>query len=118
MFGIEINHPFQVQEDYKDRVMARLVVSDQTVKAPNGQELTYTTHELSYTGKPHKQFATDDEESAKALAETYAQSWAATVVPVDEGNEFTAEQLAPVIERERENAKTRRRAERNLSVGR
>lgn len=118
MYGIEVNLPFQVQEDYKERVMARVVPQERTVLAPNGQELTYESHDLSFTRKPSKQFATEDEASAKALAETYAPSWNAVVVPVTEGYELTAEQLEPIIERERKNATTRRLVERNLSIGR
>ena len=118
MFGIEINAPFQVQEDYKLRVMARVVSVVQTVRAPDGQQLEYATYDISYTGKPHKQFATEDEDAAQALAETYAKSWNATVVPVDEGVVLTAEELEPIIKKERENATARLKAERALGVGR
>lgn len=118
LYGIEINLPFQVQDDYKLRAMVHLGTSTSYVKAPNGDQLPYDNHNLSYTEKPHKQFATADEESANALAATYAKSWNATVVPVDEGDQYDPEQLAPIIEKEQKNAKARIRADRALGVGR
>jgi hypothetical protein len=118
LYGIEINLPFQVQDDFKLRAMVHLGTSTQHVTAPNGEQLPYDSHNLSYTERPHKQFATEDEDAAKALAETYAKSWNATVVPVTEGQEYTAEQLEPVIAKERDAAKARIRADRALGVGR
>lgn len=118
MFGIEINAPFQVQEDYKERVMARVVPTVQTVIAPNGEELGYDHHDLSFTGTPRKQFATESEELAEKLAKTYAPSWNATVVPVDEGYVLTDEQLEPIIEKEQKAAAARRKVDRNMSLGR
>lgn len=118
LYGIEINLPFQVQDDYKLRAMVHLGTSTGSVKTPSGDTLTYEDHNLSWTERAHKQFATEDEESAKALAATYDKSWSADVVPVDEGTEFTAEQLAPIIKKERDNAKVRIKAERALGVGR
>jgi hypothetical protein len=118
LYGIEINLPFQVQDDYKLRAMVHLGTSTQRVKAPNGDLLTYDEHNLSYTEKPHKQFATEDEAAANALAETYAKSWNATVVPVDEGQVYTAEQLEQIVKKEAENARARIRADRALGAGR
>lgn len=118
LYGIEINLPFQVQDDFKLKAMVALGRSTGTVTTPSGEVLTYDDHNLSFTERPHKQFATEDEASAKALAETYAKSWDATVVPVDEGTVFTAEELEPIIKKERENAKSRLRADRALGVGR
>jgi hypothetical protein len=118
LFGIEINLPFQVQDDYKLRANVALGTSTQHIKAPNGDQLSYDEHNLSYTERPRKQFATEDEASAKALAETYAKSWNATVIPVDEGVEYTKEQLEPIIKKENLNAKSRLKAERALGVGR
>jgi hypothetical protein len=118
LYGIEINLPFQVQDDYKLRAMVHLGTSTGSVQTPRGETLTYEDHNLSYTERPHKQFATEDEDAAKALAATYAKSWNATVVPVEGGQEYTAEQLEPVIAKEREIAKGRIRADRALGVGR
>jgi hypothetical protein len=118
LYGIEINLPFQVQDDYKLRAMVHLGTSTAYVTAPNGDQLSYDEHNLSYTERPHKQFATEDEDAAKALADTYAKSWNATVVPVEEGQEYTAEQLEPIIKKEAENAKARLRADRALGAGR
>ena len=115
MYGIEINLPFQVQEDFKYRVMVQLALVDDSVKTPSGEVLTNQTHRLSYTEKPNKAFNTDDKESADALAETYAPSWDATVVPAEGGVELTAEELKPIIEKERLGARARVRAERALS---
>lgn len=114
LYGIEINLPSQVLDDFKFRVNVALFISENEIKAPDGQKLTYTEHTLSFTERPHKQFATDSKEAAEALAETYADSWDAAVVPVGEGREFSAEDLEPVIKRERENAKERLRATRAL----
>ena len=118
LYGIEVNLPFQVQDDYKLRANVHLGISEGSVRTPSGEELTYQDHHLSWTERPHKQFATEDEESAKALAATYDKSWKAEVVPVDEGKVFDAEQLAPIIKKEQENAKVRVKAERALGVGR
>lgn len=118
LHGIEINLPFQVQDDYKLRAMVAVGISEQHVKAPSGELLPYTDHHLSYTERPHKQFATESEEAAKALADTYAKSWNATVVPVDEGKVLTDEQLEPIIAKERSKAKDRVKADRALGAGR
>lgn len=114
LYGIEINEPHQVLQDHKFKVNVKLSISDQTITAPDGQELTYRQHSLSFTEKPEKQFATEDKDSAQALADTYADSWDAAVVPVEEGVEFSAEDLAPVVQKEQENAKARLRAARAL----
>ena len=110
LYGIEVNLPSQVLADVKFRVMAALAISDQKLVAPTGEELTYRTHNLSFTEKPEKQFATPDKESAEKLAGTYADSWDAAVVPVEEGREFSADDLAPVIEAEQKDARERLRA--------
>lgn len=114
LYGIELNEPHQLTADFKYRVRVKLTVSQHELVAPNGEKLAYTEHSLSFTDKPEKAFATPDREAAEQLAETYDQSWDAAVTPVEEGVEFSAEDLEPVIAQQRERAKERQRAARAI----
>lgn len=115
LYGIEINEPHQVVQGTKFRTNVKLTIAERELKAPDGQSLIYTEHSLSFTEKPDKFFVTADKESAEALAATYADSWDAAVVPLNEGVEFTAEQLVSVIKQEQQKAKERQRAARALA---
>ena len=71
LYAVEINEPYQANVEYKFRVFM----------------LVHDDGGFAWTNKPAKAFVTDDEEFAKALAETLAPSWDAQVVPAEEGTE-------------------------------
>lgn len=84
LYGVEINEPYQSGVEAKLRCM--LGVSEDE------------DHTMSWTSRPHRTFCTAGPEHAKQLADTLAESWDAQVVPVEEGVEFSAEDMPAVID--------------------
>jgi hypothetical protein len=103
LYGVEINEPYQVNNEFKLRCFL-------SVGEDEG-------HPMSWSSRPHRYFATSQEDAAERIASTLAESWDARVVPLPEEEGpvvFDDEVMPAVVKAFEDRARTRAREARHV----